>query len=111
MRRRLWIIASSKRRHEFPDRCAIAAGFVPVAGSARALKRWFNASLFQTRIGGEALLCSGIDGEVYLRNRAEPDFVIALAVADEGATVGDKDAFQVTVVTTAHQAATGIVLS
>lgn len=75
------------------------------------LKLRIDPGLLERGIGGEALSCASINSKAAIADRAEPDFMIAFSVPHKRAAVIDQDAFQITVVSAAHQAAIGIVLS
>ena len=55
---------------------------------------WLDSRLLQDRIGGEAFAGRGVEREVPLGDWAMPDFVVALAVADERTAVRLQDALK-----------------
>ena len=55
---------------------------------------WLDSRLLQDRIGGEAFAGRGVEREIPFRDRAVPDFMIALPVPNKCAPVRLEDALE-----------------
>lgn len=70
-----------------------------------------DARLFQDRVGAKSLSRGGVHREDQVRDRAKPDLVIAVAIANKAAIMIGQYALQIAAIGIDHQAATGVVRS